>query len=366
MQQFEIFKPGKHIAASGHALSFTESDLEASIRAYDPAIHEAPIVVGHPKDNGPAYGWVSKLEYADGAMVAHPSQVDPRFTEMVESGRFKKRSASFYAPDAPNNPVPGTYYLRHVGFLGAMPPAIKGLKDVSFNENEEGVIEFADSTRWAWSSVSALLRGLRDWLIAEKGIEIADRTLPNYYLSDLDAAAREPSEPSESISNPIPSFTEATDMTLTPAQIAELQAKAARADFAETELAKVKGERDKAVADFSELQTEHTKIVKQVSLAGIKAAIDPHVKAGRVLPAEVDQLADFATTLDDGTATFDFGEGDGAKKVTARGMFLAQLGMRPKVVEYREVSGPEPSAEQKSVADAQASIMAQVTGAAAK
>jgi hypothetical protein len=47
-------------------------------------------------------------------------------------------------------------------------------------------------------------------------------------------------------------------------------------------------------------------------------------------------------------------------------MFLAQLGMRPKVVEYREVSSPELSAEQKSIADAQASIMAQVTGAAAK
>ncbi len=52
----------------------------------------------------------------DGALSATPRQVDPAFAEMVEAGRFKKISASFYAPSASGNPVPGTYYLRHVGF----------------------------------------------------------------------------------------------------------------------------------------------------------------------------------------------------------------------------------------------------------
>ncbi len=51
---------------------------------------------------------------------------------MVKAGRFKSRSASFYHPDNPNNPKPGVYYLRHVGFLGAQPPAVKGLKAVEF------------------------------------------------------------------------------------------------------------------------------------------------------------------------------------------------------------------------------------------
>ena len=39
---------------------------------------------------------------------------------MVEKGRFNKRSAAFY-PDGG---------LRHVGFLGASPPAVKGLNPV--------------------------------------------------------------------------------------------------------------------------------------------------------------------------------------------------------------------------------------------
>ena len=42
---------------------------------------------------------------------------------------FKKRSASFYPPGHPANPTPDRPYLRHVGFLGAQPPAVKGLAD---------------------------------------------------------------------------------------------------------------------------------------------------------------------------------------------------------------------------------------------
>src|SRR5699024_496003 len=104
MRQFEIFKPGTHTSSAGATLSFTDEDLAASVAAYDPKVHEAPIVVGHPKDNLPAYGWVDKIEFAEGALVAHPREVDQDFAEMVKAGRFKKRSASFYAPGAKNNP----------------------------------------------------------------------------------------------------------------------------------------------------------------------------------------------------------------------------------------------------------------------
>ena len=119
----QVFRPGRHTAMSGTTLAFSESDLAATAQAYDPAKHEAPIVVGHPTHDGPAYGWVKSLAHVGGALEAQPHQVDAAFAELVGAGRFKKFSASFYAPDAPANPVPGVYYLRHVGFLGAMAPA---------------------------------------------------------------------------------------------------------------------------------------------------------------------------------------------------------------------------------------------------
>ena len=70
--------------------------------------------------------------------------MDAAFAETVAAGRFKKIFASFYSPDAPANPVPGVYYLRHVGFLGAQPPAVTGLRSPEFADNEAGVVEFAD------------------------------------------------------------------------------------------------------------------------------------------------------------------------------------------------------------------------------
>ena len=33
----------------------------------------------------------------------------------------------------PNNPTPGRYYLKHVGFLGAIQPAVDGLRPVEFS-----------------------------------------------------------------------------------------------------------------------------------------------------------------------------------------------------------------------------------------
>lgn len=56
-----IFKPGRHTAMSGATLEFSAADVAASAAAYDPAKFEAPLVVGHPQLNAPAFGWVARL-----------------------------------------------------------------------------------------------------------------------------------------------------------------------------------------------------------------------------------------------------------------------------------------------------------------
>ena len=40
---------------SGATIEFSEQDLQDIADSYDPKVHEAPLVVGHPKDKGPAY-----------------------------------------------------------------------------------------------------------------------------------------------------------------------------------------------------------------------------------------------------------------------------------------------------------------------
>jgi hypothetical protein len=147
MNLLEIFKTGTWTDMSGQVLSFSAEDLAATAEAYDPAVFKAPLVVGHPKLEDPAYGWVASLTSDQGKLLAGHEDVEPAFAEMVNAKRFPKVSASFYAPQSAANPKPGVWYLRHVGFLGAAAPAIPGLKAASFAGDAQGVvtIEFAGS-----------------------------------------------------------------------------------------------------------------------------------------------------------------------------------------------------------------------------
>jgi hypothetical protein len=167
----EIFRAGEHVSSEGVRKAYTESDLDR-IAAYDSSKHEAPVVVGHPASNAPAYGWVGKVWRQGGRLLADFSDVDPDFADLVKSGRFKKRSISLY-PD-------GT--LRHVGFLGAVPPAIKGLKDVSFAEGEALTFDFEDGRV---SGIVGVLVNLRDWIIDQFGADTANNIMDSDDLGQL-------------------------------------------------------------------------------------------------------------------------------------------------------------------------------------
>ena len=133
---FEILKTGSFTNSQGKEVNFSQSDLEKIASSYDPAISEAPLVIGHPKSNDPAYGWIDSLKVNGDKLIASASKIVPEFLDAVKQGLFKKRSVSLN----PDNS------LRHVGFLGAALPAVKGLADLTFSEDaqEENIIEFAD------------------------------------------------------------------------------------------------------------------------------------------------------------------------------------------------------------------------------
>lgn len=145
MTLIEIFKAGKRPDAHGTVVEITPADLQQAVEAYDVAYHEAPAVIGHPTMEAPAYAWVKGLQLDGDVLKAELDQVHPEFADMVAEGRFKKVSASFYLSDSPDNPKQGSLYLRHVGFLGAMPPAVKGLRNPEFSESEQGIVDFCEA-----------------------------------------------------------------------------------------------------------------------------------------------------------------------------------------------------------------------------
>jgi len=129
---FEIFKVGTHTNSAGDTREWTLKDLEKIASSYDPKNHEAPIVIGHPEHDSPAYGWIEALKVEGERLLAKPKQLVEDFKEWVRAGRYKKVSMALY-PD---------FTLRHVGFLGAIPPAVKGL--AGFEEREGITIYFSD------------------------------------------------------------------------------------------------------------------------------------------------------------------------------------------------------------------------------
>lgn len=170
----EIFRPGRHTDDAGRVHSFTEADVADMAASYNPSVREAPLCVGHPQDNLPAYGWVKAMgRTASGALTINAHQVEPQFAEMVRAGRFKKRSASFYPPQSPANPTPGRWYLRHVAFLGAQPPAVPGLKDIAFAAGDAAdgaVVCFSEPvvSRPASTTVSTTYRQEGDHTMTEE------------------------------------------------------------------------------------------------------------------------------------------------------------------------------------------------------
>lgn len=97
-QWIPVFKTGTHTDSSGNEKTWTDADLDKIAASYHPAGHEAPVVIGHPKDNGPAWGWVEGLKREGDILYAKFKDLVPEFVDMVRKGLFKKRSISLY-PD---------------------------------------------------------------------------------------------------------------------------------------------------------------------------------------------------------------------------------------------------------------------------
>jgi len=319
----QIFKPGKRTDMRGTTLDFSESDMTACAAAYDPAKYEAPLVVGHPKHNKPRFGGVASLDFSDGILSADPKDVLPEFAEWVGKKMFPHVSASFYLPTAPGNPVPGVYYLRHVGFLGAQPPAVKGLNEhgISFADDEEGVVVFAE---WDDVTNASLWRQLREWFIGKFGQEEADKVIPQYNVQELEQSAQDELRESRqedlnaSVGDPAQFSEGATQVT--PEEKAALEAENARLKL-EIDASKA---RDRVAASA-------TRHAAHLSFA------EGLVGEGKLLPVNKDVAVATMDFMADQEQVVEFGEGDAKKPlIDALKEFLQA---QPKQVEFGEVSG---------------------------
>lgn len=314
-KKIKMLKPGKHVASTGHTYEFSEADLAATAKAYNPELHAAPMVIGHPRHDAPAYGRITAIQFADGFLLGEPSKVDPAFAESVNSGHFDRVSLSLYSPDSPSNPVPGVWYPRHLGFLGAMPPGVKGLGAAQFAEGEKGIVEFGD---WNDRLIARLFRNIKNHLIGTVGQEQADKVLDEWDLQAITEEALRPELPAEPVN---PGFAE-------PA-------------------------REEPGMTPEELAAREADLKKREQLLNARAATSAHtanvsfceglVKEGKLLPAmkgQVVAILDFAEGLEENN-TIEFGEGDAKKTAPVAETLRGLLSSYPKIIEFAELGAGE-------------------------
>lgn len=326
----EIFKAGTHTSEDGRVFTFTAAVVDEIAETYDPALSEAPLVIGHPTTDAPAYGWAQGLHAKEGVLYAQPHQVEPQFAEMVNAGRYKKISASIYLPDSPGNPKPGKHYLKHIGLLGAAKPAVQGMRSASFAA-DDGAVSFSMPLAGLGWTLTDLMQRFRDWLIDKEGLPTADQVIPQWQIRAITEHTADRDEPN---AQAIASYAAASITKSTEKPMSDPKTEAAKvADFAAreqtlTDQAAALAAREKAIAD-REIKA------RQDDAAAFCESL---VADGKLLPVHKAATIALLMAQPAATAPLSFAEGDQSVSKPAGDVLRALLTSMPKQVDFSEKS----------------------------
>ena len=348
-KKLHLLRAGQYQDHSGQPVTLSERDLEQIAASYSPDVHEAPIVIGHPQTDAPAWGWITSLSADRAGLHAETGQLNPEFAEAVRAGQYKKISVALYGPTHPNNPA-DDWYLRHVGFLGAQPPVVKGLAQAQFAEQDpptlttEIALAEADIRPWVFGSIARLLRGLREWVIDKHTLEDADRILPKYDIEQVESEeARlidQQSTRSLAEGAPLAGHKENPNPEVTPEdKTMSDDTKGMKIVLAEREAALAAREAKVQAAEERAAQA-----VKQQAEAEAAQFAERLAGEGRILPRHQAGLARILTLLPpDAAAEFAEGEGQSAAPAVFLRDFLATLPPQVQFGEAAPATSPPPA-----------------------
>ena len=355
----DVCRAGTWRDMAGREVAIDEARLDRIVAAHA-AADPAPVVVGHPEADAPAFAWIDGLRRSGDRLQARLRDIAPAFREAVETGRYAGRSIALNGDT-----------LRHLGFLGGRAPAVPGLAPTQFAAEPDSVVQFADAAmlagpleRAAFDAIARTLRSLRERIIARDGQDAADATVPQWEIETVAAAAALP--PARADEPPAFSSSRATDTDARddnpddngqegamPKTEAELAAESDALDQRKSAL----DERETTLAtQAADLAAREAKQAAAARLAAAEAALKPHVEAGRVLPAEKAGLAALLASLpdgDDAALSFAAADGNGEVSEAPRAIFDRFLAALPGRVDYRTRAGgaaPAPADDAAAIA----------------
>lgn len=293
----EIARIGRFRDSGGNWHDFSQERLEKMAADYDPQKREAPLVIGHPLTDSPAYGWIKQLKTKGKKLLALPACVTDSVKKAVDNKLYRYVSMRLYQDGG----------LRHVGLLGGTPPAIDGLAPVSFSnadeESAEIFITFSDCDDENPELIKSQMKG-RQMELEELRRQLAEAK------SQLAIANQE------------------KEMALKEA--ASLK----------EELAKTKTDGEKATAEFAAYRDNQEK-------GKLQSRIDQLVKDGKVTPAEKEAVAKTAETLRQAAGALSFAQGEDAPLE----VYLKPLEERKQSELFGSFSAPEAGTEKAAPAE---------------
>lgn len=206
--EIEAGKLGRQIDSRGVIKEFTPEFFQEVIESYDPNNFKAPAIISHDTKGIPddklhtnkelCYGVASGLKMVGDRLKISFDKLSPKIKEHFDNGELLSVSPSFYPPTHHANPTPGKWSLRHLGFLGASPPAIKGLAAPTFSETgynpAEHTLDFSfpgelketgEALEFSIFTMRSLFSNLRDWLIEKHGKEEAEKIIPGHSIENM-------------------------------------------------------------------------------------------------------------------------------------------------------------------------------------
>ena len=311
----EVFRAGKQTDSSGHTKEWTEKDLDKIVEKFNQG-DDIPATIGHPEEDGPAWGWFKKVYRKGNTLFAELSDVVDEFGTMLKKRMFKKRSIAL-RPDLS---------LRHIAFLGAAAPAVKGLEDFAFKQKDEFSAFDFEIESDDKSMMETMSRVFKSWfteLNKEKEFQSLEDTMSKELEQKIADLTQKVADGEAAFSS-FKKETEEKEVKFNETIASEKK----RADEAEKKIKdSFEASREKEFSDF----------------------LDEQIEAGFVLPANKAMFMQTMKTLD-GQESMDFAEDGKTKKVSQLDVFKKSICAGGELVsfgeKYKKGSTPETAGDQ--------------------
>jgi hypothetical protein len=300
---FEIFRAGTHTDSKGQSAEFTAADLQSVVSNFKPKT--APLVIGHPEQNDPAWGWAAELKIEGDKLFARADDVDHEFAQAVENRRYPNRSVRLVK-------TANGYELGHIGFLGAKPPAVGGMQ-WQFNAAEAEAVSFEFALEDQINSLTLdtshavvrIFRKLKSFFTERHGAEEADRMLPDWEIDSLAGQAAVVGEDlyRQRLEQQQSEFSQQLSQK-------DVELKATQDQLAALQLEKLQLDQQKQQLAFSAALSDAQQFV-----AELNSGAAPRF-------TKTDGLADFLAHLSAQDVTFDFAAPDGSAQTSTQAQWL--------------------------------------------